>query len=350
MNPSIKDINRTTRCKKLKNLMIFIERNSSGVSMLQTMRVILPFLLVLAFSFNSKAQLPVVKATTDTTQIRIGEQFKLNFSATVSAGTKISFPLLTDTFNHFEIVSKSPIDTVITDDKKSLTLRQQLTLTSFDSGYFVIPPMPFVISRSKEKTDTVLSEAMLMTVITVPVDTTKDIRAIKNIIDVPFPWLEYLIYVLIAWVFIALIIYLYNKFKKKKVPIFVPKIPERPAHEIALEGLKRIEEEKLWQQGYTKKYYSEVTDVVRQYIERRFSINAMEQTTDETLKYFTNSLIREEEKEKLQYILKLADMVKFAKALSIPSENESTMQFAYAFINNTRPVIKEDLEIKEELK
>ena len=76
----------------------------------------------------------------------------------------------------------------------------------------------------------------------------------------------------------------------------------------------------------------------------------MEQTTDETLKYFSNSLIRDEEREKLQYILTLADMVKFAKALSIPSENESTMQFAYTFINNTRPVVKEDLEKKEELK
>ena len=350
MNLGLKDINRTIRCKKFKSLMIFVKRKPSSVLMSQTMKTILPVLFVLAFSFNSIAQLPVVKATTDTTQIRIGEQFILNFSATVSAGTTISFPLLTDTFNHFEIVSKSPIDTVTSNDKKELTLHQQLTLTSFDSGYFVIPPMPFVISGSKEKTDTVLTEAMLMTVITVPVDTTKDIRSIKNIIDVPFPWLEYLIYVLIACVFIALITYLYNKFKKKKVSIFVPKIPERPAHEIALEGLKRIEEEKLWQQGFTKKYFSEVTDVLRQYIERRFSINAMEQTTDETLKYFTNSLILDEEKEKLQYILKLADMVKFAKALSIPSENESTMQFAYTFINNTRPVVKEDLKIMEELK
>lgn len=350
MNSGYIDINKSSYIKKLKSFSINLEIITAGVSMLQSLQAIISVLFLLAFSFNSIAQSPVIKATTDTTQIRIGEQFKLHFSATVSPGTKISFPFVTDTFNHFELVNRSAIDTVTDADKKTLTLHQQLTLTSFDSGYFVIPPMPFVISESKEKSDTVLTEATLMTVITVPVDTTKDIRAIKNIIDVPFPWLEYLIYALIAWVFIALIIYLYNKFKKKKVPIFVPKIPERPAHEIALEGLKRIEEEKLWQQGFTKKYFSEVTDVVRQYIERRFSINAMEQTTDETLKYFTNSLIRNEEKEKLQYILKLADMVKFAKALSIPSENESTMQFAYTFINNTRPVVKEDFEIKEELK
>ena len=74
----------------------------------------------------------------------------------------------------------------------------------------------------------------------------------------------------------------------------------------------------------------------------------MEQTTDEILNSFANGFIKDEENEKLRYILRLADMVKFAKALPLPSENESTMQFSYLFINNTRPVIKEDIEKKEE--
>ncbi len=308
------------------------------------------FLLILLFSLKGKAETPDVKAKADTNQIRIGEQFHLNLSATINHGTSVTFPFLTDTFNHFEIVNKSTIDTILSNDKKELTLQQQLTLTSFDSGYFVIPPMSFIISKSKEQTDTFLTEALLITVNTVPVDTTKEIKAIKSIIDIPFPWMEYVIYLILAGIIIALIIYLYKRFKKKEVKITIPKIPERPAHEIALEGLRKIEEEKLWQMGFTKKYYSEVTDVLRQYIERRFSINAMEQTTEETLNYFTNGFVHEEDKEKLTFILKHADMVKFAKALSLPSENESTMQFAYFFINNTRPAVKVDFEKVEESK
>jgi hypothetical protein len=127
-------------------------------------------------------------------------------------------------------------------------------------------------------------------------------------------------------------------------------IPDRPAHELALEGLRRIESEKLWQQGFTKKYFSELSDVLRQYIERRFLFNAMEQTTDEILGHFDRTSLHEEEKEKLSDILHLADMVKFAKAISLPSENERSMQMSYDFVNNTKPVVKEDFEKEEAVK
>jgi len=310
-------------------------------------------LLSILFLFNDKVKAndAVVKAIADTNQIRIGEQFHLNLSARFSKGTKIGFPLLPDTFNHFEIVSKSTIDTSASQNNGELTLLQQLSVTGFDTGYFVIPPFPFAVTDKQGKTDTLFTEAMLMTVRTVVVDTTKDIRAIKNIIDVPFPWQEYLLYLLILAIIVAISIYIYKKyFKKIKQVAVVSKIPDRPAHEIALEGLRKIEEEKLWQQGFTKRYHSQVTDVIRQYIERRFSTNAMEQTTDEILSYFAKGMTREEEKEKLGFMLRLADMVKFAKAQPLPGENETTLQYAYAFVENTRPVIKEDFEKAEEVK
>jgi hypothetical protein len=309
------------------------------------------FILVLFFLFGTASTFafPVgVNAVSDTNKIRIGEQFKLNLSATVAPGTKVNFPLLTDTFNHFEIVSKSTIDTLSSPEKKEITLQQQLTITNFDSGFYVIPPFMFVITENKTAPDTLFTEAMLMEVVTIAVDTTKEIKANKNIIDVPFPWQDYLIYLLIALVVGFAAYYLYKRFAKKEPVFKAPVIPQRPAHEIALEELKRIELEKLWQQGFTKKYFSEITEALRMYIERRFSVYAMEQTTDEILHQFENNLIRDAEREKLKFILRHADMVKFAKANSLPAENENTMQYAVDFINNTRPVIKEDLEKKEE--
>jgi hypothetical protein len=304
--------------------------------------------IIFSVATSALAQSVKVSAKTDTSQIRIGEQFHLNLYATVPPGTIVGFPILPDTFNKFEIVNKTGIDTLPSKDSTGLTLHQQFTITNFDSGFFVLPPFPFTISESKEKTDTILTEALLISVITVPVDTTKEIRAIKNILDVPFPWQDYLIYLLIAQVITLVVMILYKLLKKKKVIAIKPKIPLRPAHELALEGLKRIEAEKIWQQGFTKKYFSELTDVIRQYIERRFSINAMEQTTDEILRHFHAGIVRDEEKEKLRFILIQADMVKFAKALSLPSENETAMAFAYDFVNVTRPVIKEDIEKQEE--
>ena len=70
----------------------------------------------------------------------------------------------------------------------------------------------------------------------------------------------------------------------------------------------------------------------------------MEQTTDEIIRHFENDRIKPEEKEKLKYVLRLADMVKFAKALTIPAENETSMAYAYDFVNNTRAVVKQDVE------
>ncbi len=321
-----------------------------GVRLVRLVAIFLFFVSSLIHS-HAKGENAVVKATTDTNQIRIGEQFRLNLSATFSPGTKIGFPMLPDTFNHFEVVSKTGIDTATTAGSGRLTLMQQLMVTAFDTGFFVIPPFPFSVTGSDGNSDTLLTEAMLMTVRTVVVDTTKDIRAIKNIVEVPFPWQEYLVYILLLWIVAAIILFVYNKFfRKKKQLEVVSKVPDRPAHEIALEGLRKIEEAKLWQQGFTKKYYSQVTDVIRQYIERRFSTNAMEQTTDEILNYFSKATTREEENEKLGFMLRLADMVKFAKAQPLPSENETTLQYAFSFVENTRPSIKEDFEKEEVVK
>ncbi len=307
------------------------------------------FLLLLITLYSNAVFANGLTATAeaDTNKIRIGEQFHINLTANIPFGYKVIFPALADTFNHFEIVNRGAIDTLSDKSKKDLTLRQQLTLTSFDSGFHVIPPMPFLVQQGK-KTDTLLTEASLMTVVTVPVDTTKDIKPLKSIMEVPFPWLDYLLYLLLFFAITGIIYVLYKKFYRKKVAVKPERvIPARPAHEIALEKLKQIEQEKLWQQGFIKKYFSEITDTLRQYIENRFGVFAMEQTTDEILRHFENDLIKQEEKEKLKYVLRLADMVKFAKAITIPTENETSMQYAYDFINMTRPVVKEDFEKKE---
>ena len=306
----------------------------------------LVLMLITCAIISSNANAQTISAHTDTNQIRIGEQFQLNLSAKTTSGTHIIFPFLTDTFNHFEVVSKTEIDTAKQNAPGELNLTQRLTLTSFDSGYFVIPPFPFVI-KGKEKNDTLYSEAMLMSVTTIPVDTTQEIKSIKNVIDVPFPWKKYALIALIAILITGIIVYIVQHRMKKGV-VFKPRIkPTRPPHEIALEALRKTEEEKLWQSGQVKKYFSDVSDILRTYIEGRFEIYAMEQTTDEILAHFFRAGLRNEEFDKLKHILKLADMVKFAKVQPMPDENELILQYAFAFVNETRPVIKEDIEKTE---
>lgn len=307
------------------------------------------FILHFAFS-TTLGQNVLVVATIDTANIRIGEQFHLNLSATAPADVKMFFPQLPDSINKLEIVSRSKIDTLKSADGKTITWQQQLTMTSFDSGFYVLEPISFYFQTPQNPgKDSAFTDALLITVQTLPVDTTRAIKDIKATFDVPITFKEILPYLLGALAAIALTVFIIREIKKrnrKTVPVSI-KIPTRPAHEIALEALKKAEEEKLWQQGLLKKYHSVVSEIIRTYIEHRFSINAMEYTTDETLDHFRGNLIRDEAKEKLKYLLQVADMVKFAKSQPVPSENEQAMSCAYDFVALTKPVTADDFVEKE---
>ena len=293
---------------------------------------------------------PAANATakTDTTVIRIGEQFHLDISATIPADAKLVFPAIADSIHKLEIVSRSGIDTVKSQDGSMSTYHQSLTVTGFDSGFWVIEPFTFYFTqKGSSAQDSITTEALLMQVQTIPVDTTKEIKDIKPPVEVPFTFKEALPYIiggLAAVALVWLIVYLVKKRKLKPEEV-TAKIPDRSAHEIAMEALKKIQEQKLWQQGLYKEYHSAVTDTIRMYIEHRFTIAAMEMPSDDTLTHFRNNLITPEAYEKLRYILQLADMVKFAKGIPVGSENELSLQHAFDFISLTKSVTKEDFNV-----
>jgi len=292
----------------------------------------------------------VVSAQPDTNQIRIGEQFKIELRANVPTGVHVDFPVFPDTLNGIEIVSRGNIDTLIASDKSSTTFSQSLRATSFDSGFYAVEPFKFTnLNKETGQTDTFFTEAFLISVKTIPIDTTQAIKDIKAPLTVPITWQEILLYVLIAILIIGFVwlgVYLWKRRKKPDAPL-LPKIPSRPAHELALEALRKTESEKLWQQGLFKLYHSNVSDILREYIERSYDINALELTSDETLERIHRIKMNESLAGKLAFILHTADLVKFAKLVPMPDENEKTMGYAYDFINGTRPVVQADFSRKE---
>jgi hypothetical protein len=303
------------------------------------------FLIAYSLLLTANAQSVHVSAKLDSTSMRIGEQIHLHLNAVTPPNTQVIFPVIPDTIHKLEIVQRSKTDTTKAADGKTITYHQQYTITGFDSGYFVIEPMTFQFRKeSSTSFDTMSTEAMLVQVMTIPVDTTQQIKDIKPPVEVPFTFMDALPYIIGGLVLFAIIYFLIRYFKNRKkiIPEVMIKKPTRPAHEIAMEALNKIREEKLWQQGFYKQYQSAVSDTVRTYIEYRFSIQAMEYTTDETLKHFRNNMIPVEAKEKLRQLLQLADMVKFAKAIPVGSENEQAMQQAIDFIMMTKPITKDD--------
>jgi hypothetical protein len=317
-------------------------------------KFLLSIISIILFAHSAVyAQKITVNARIDSTVLRIGEQAHLTFQVSQQPNQKVSMPLFSDTIiSGLEIVEPMKLDTVKSADGH-LLVTQHYVITAFDDSLLYIPSYPFVLNG-----DTVWSKSLSLKVIQpYKIDTaTNQVTDIKPVMDPKFDWagLFLIIFIILAVIALIAIGYvLYTKYFKKQ-PVLDVKSQELllPPHVVALNYLDKLKKEKSWQLGRSKEYHTELTDVLRAYIERMYSLNSMEMTSEEILDQF--KLMRLEEKSvymTLQQILKLADLVKFAKWDATPDEHELSLMNAYLFINLTKVEdIKPLEEIKEESK
>ncbi|MBR2936733.1 MAG: hypothetical protein IKB81_06620 [Paludibacteraceae bacterium] len=287
----------------------------------------------------------VVSAAIDSTTLFIGDQTDLHLRATCEPGVQVTMPVLDDQLiSGIEIVDRTIIDTATLNDGR-IQYNQYLTLTSFEDSLFYIAPLPFVSGD-----DTVWSESLMLNVVQPFEIDSADIAItdIKGIYRAPIWWWGFLRWILLALAIAGigiggyyLITYLQTRMKKDDNTL-LPKEPLRPAEEVALEKLDAIREEKIWQTGQVKEYHTQLTDVIREYIARRFEVSSIEQTSDETLREIRPLLNDKRELyEQLRKMLSLADLVKFAKWTTTPDENELSLRSAYTFVKETTPVEEE---------
>lgn len=281
----------------------------------------------------------IVSATLDSTTLFIGDQTDLHLRAIGEVGEQVTMPVLDkELIPGVEIVDRTIVDTISLKDGR-MQYDQYLTVTSFEDSLFYIAPLPFVSGD-----DTVWSDGLTLNVVQpFEMDTTDmAITDIKGVYKAPvwwwgiFRWV--LLAVLLAGVGVAgyyLITYLQRR-KLEEAGNEVVTEPLRPAEEVALEKLDAIKEKKIWQQGQVKEYYTQLTDVVREYIARRFEVSSVEQTSDETLRDIRPLLSeRKDLYDQLRKMLTLADLVKFAKWSTSPDENELSLRNAYTFVQET---------------
>ncbi len=182
--------------------------------------------------------------------------------------------------------------------------------------------------------------ALKVSTIPVNVDKPEEFYDIKDIWKPPFVLADYypLIYgILLALFLICVIAYIIKRIRNKQslIPFKKPE-PKLPPHEQAIKELDEIKQQKLWQQGRSKEYYTLITETLRRYIVDRFDINAMEMTSGEILDIIRKQHEADSVYENLKQILNLSDFVKFAKMNPLPDENDLSMVNAYLFINQTK--------------
>ena len=287
-----------------------------------------------------QAQPTTVSATMDSTILLVGDQTRLTFTVAQMRGRQVCAPVFSDTIvSGLEIVERLPLDTQLADDGL-LLVSQSYVLTSFDSALYFIDAQPFV-----DGSDTLYSNPLSLKVVSIPVDTAQHaIADIKPVYAPPFDWPLFWLIVLITLGVVALAVigfFVYRYVKRHAAPSAEVAEPQdlRPAHEIALERLDVIKAEKLWQQNRDKEYHTQLTDVVRDYIARRFGICAVEQTSAEILAGIQPALSGQKTVyADLKTLLTTSDLVKFAKYKPLVSEDEKSLALAYQFVEATKEV------------
>lgn len=285
------------------------------------------------------AQSFTVNSELDSASIQIGEQARLRLTVAQPTNLEVSIPILSDTITRgIEIVEVLKADTISLGNDR-IEVNYDYLITSFDSGFYFIPTYAYAAAG-----DTLYTQPLGLSVTTVSVNpTTDDIKDIKPIMSAPFYWSELFTWVgygMLALLLLGVIVLLLMKFVfKKKVP-FISETPEPviPPHIVALTRLEEIKAEKVWQSGNSKAFYTELTDVLRVYLDGRFGINAMEMTSDEILALVKKEPGLNEVRAALKDLLTLADLVKFAKMIPLENENEASLLIAFDVVEKTKPI------------
>lgn len=266
-------------------------------------------------------------------QVAVGKPFALDLTLKVPYGTMVEWnPFATDTLSaQLDILKRGDLQRTA-DADSNIIVQQQLTLMTFDTGYIQVPGLQ--LSTLNAFTDPIQVYSS-----TIAVDTTQAFRPLMPPIEHPvsmkemFPWLLGLLLLVI----IGLAVWYVVKHRKPKTdengePVKGPSIPP---YDKALGDLENLKEQKLWQAGKLKEYYSSLTDIAREYIEGQFQVNAVEMTTDDILKEVRDLHFEASLYGKLKSTMELADLVKFAKYSASALESDNAMTDMTDFVNDS---------------
>jgi len=274
-------------------------------------RLGISFLVFFLFSFFSFAQ---VTSSIDSTSIKIGEQITYKIEVETDTVNTVIFPE-GQTFMPLEMIESYQPDTTKYDAKYKLI--KKYGLTQFDSGKYVIPKQKIIIAGKTFATD-----SMLVEVNDIVVDTTKQkLYDIKPMMDVKKPSSNWWLWLLLIIGIAAIIAFLVYWFIWRKKPLTEEeKIAQLPPYDRAKLALTQLDETKYLERAEIKEYYSELTFIIRKYLDEKVYDKALESTTDQLIDRLNllqegNQIeLSKDDIKNIEAILKRADLVKFAKS------------------------------------
>ncbi len=289
-----------------------------------------------------------VTAKLDSANILIGDQVRMKLQLSHVPDLKVQNIDLSaiESEPKIEVIRAEPIDTIY--NKEEIIVEQDIILTSFDSGYHFIPSVPIRYDYQGSQGQ-IQSEQLALMVRTYPIETDSlALQPIKDIISEPISFWDFLPYLAagLGLIFLIGLIIWFIRRKRKPEEVEVEPVDDRPAHVIALERLDALQAKGLWQSGEIKAFHTELTYILRSYLERRFDIRALESTTFEIMLGVKLQPVRIVPKSwypDLERLLQTADLVKFAKAEPPREWHQEMFDLARKFVLDT----KEELVVEE---
>ncbi|WP_052143837.1 hypothetical protein [Wocania ichthyoenteri] len=268
----------------------------------------------LFFSVSSFLSFAQVTSAIDSTSIKIGEQITYLIQVETDTTSLVVFPE-GQTFSPLEMIESYKVDTLKNNDRYNLI--KKYGLTQFDSGAYTIPRQKVIIGSK-----TFFTDSLKVEVNNIVVDTTKQgLYDIKPIIEVNKSGSNWWKYVLLTLLIISVVGFLIYWFIWRKKPLTEEEqIALLPPYDRAKLALKKLDESHYLEHENLKDYYSDLTFIIRKYLDERVYDRALESTTDELisrlilLKEGNQVDISKEDIKNLESILKRADLVKFAKS------------------------------------
>jgi len=299
-------------------------------------KIYFSILIILLFtSHNISAQEVQIFATTDTTEYSVGDYIDYTIELKYPKGINVVIPMVKDSIDNLIFIKNGEI--IQKEEGTEIYELRHFIFSKYDSSDVTIPSfyIPYTIEGGDPKFAFV--NPVDIVVSTIEVNQEVAIQDVKVPKRIPLDWVLISIIALVVLALLVAAYFGYKYYQKKKSGKVIEKpIVVIPPYDKAITKLNELDEQKLWQNGMVKEYHSEVTGIVRDYFEDRFSFMALEMTTKEILSELKGREVTTEVVVTTEEFLANADMVKFAKFQPMPTVNESMMKEAYLIVNETK--------------
>ncbi len=305
-------------------------------------RYVLLLIIALFATTGLKAQNVEVEGKVESKDVQVGKPFTLDLSLKVPYGWFVEWnDFAIDTLSEqLDIIKRSEVERTA-DADSNVIVKQQLTLMTFDTGQVQVPPVGLTYARSFDDPNRLkaYTDPINLYSTTMAVDTTMAYKPIVEPIEAPVKFKEVFPWILGALLLVLLVIgiWYWRKHRKPSVDADgnVVRGPVIPPYDKAVGDLKKLREEKIWQSGKVKEYFSSLTDIAREYIEGQFGVNAIEMTTDDILEEVKPLHFPKETYDKLKDTMEIADLVKFAKYSASTLESDTALNSMTEFVNES---------------